>query len=332
VLALLGFILVRALDRVWGRIQLGGLRIPEGLATLLSALLITALGLGMVRLITANASGVAAAAPTYQARLLELIEKVDIDLPFWEAAEEEGTPTLVDRLANKIDVPSLARNLVSQLAGIVGNASLVLIYLFFLILERPFFEAKLRRIFPDDDRRQEMREILGRIDHDVSTYLGLKSFVSLLTALPSYVVLRWVGVDFAEFWGILIFVLNFIPNVGSLVATLLPSAIALVQFPTTGPFLTVAITVVVIQLAVANLIEPSLLGRRLNMSPLVVIVALVAWSLMWGIAGAFLCVPMTTIMIIVLANIRSTSWLAILLSRDGQIRHPDAPGGEAPYL
>ncbi|MEM9380125.1 MAG: AI-2E family transporter [Planctomycetota bacterium] len=371
VLATFAFLLVGALDRVWGRLRIGEHRLPKPLTTVLSALFITSVGLGMVQLVADNATLVARAAPGYQERLTELQDDFTDWIFFWEEDEDaaaapvdgeasegaaapavpvaeeppaveppdggpaggpageteratdEGTGPL-DILVEKINIAGLATSVASGLLGLVGNGALVLIYLFFLLLERPFFERKLRAMFPDPRRHDEVVALLDRIDHDVSAYIGLKTLVSLMTALPSYAILLWVGVDFAEFWALVIFVLNFIPNVGSAIATLLPSLIALVQFPTLGPFLRVLIGVLSVQLFVANVIEPSLLGRRLNMSPLVVIVALVGWSLLWGLPGAFLCVPMTNILLLVLANIRSTRWIGVLLSRDGHIAGSNA--------
>ncbi|MEM6568543.1 MAG: AI-2E family transporter, partial [Planctomycetota bacterium] len=315
VLATFAFLLVGALDRVWGRLRIGEHRLPKPIATVLSAAFITAVGLGMVQLVADNATLVAKAAPGYQARLTELQDDFADWIKFWEeepgdepdaadAAEggqeddseddpeaeeapqevveapDEDAPNglapgadtvpevgLLDRLVAKINVVGLATSLASGLASLVGNGALVLVYLFFLLLERPFFERKLRAMIPDERRRGEVVAMLGRIDRDVSAYIGLKTLVSLMTALPSYAILRWVGVDFAEFWALVIFILNFIPNIGSAIATLLPSLIALVQFPTMGPFLSVLLGVLAVQLFVANVIEPNVLSRRLNMSP-----------------------------------------------------------------
>ncbi len=371
VLASFAFLLVSALDRVWGHLRIGGRSVPKPLATVLSALFITALGLEMVQLISANAAGVARAAPAYNDRFNELqdnfvdwitfaesdeegdstavpgdeeppmeaglpeetdlAEEVDLaaetDLPEEANPAEETEPPestdILDRLIDQLNFTGMATGIASGLAGLVGNGALVLIYLFFLLLERPLFDRKLRAMVPDDNRRQEVTSILERIDHDVSAYLGLKTLISLMTAIPSYVILRWVGVDFAEFWAIVIFVLNFIPNVGSLIATVLPATIALVQFPDAGPFWRVAIGVTLIQAFVGNVVEPKILGRRLNMSPLVVIVALVGWSLLWGVPGAFLCVPMTNIILLILANLRSTRWIAVMLSNGGELTEFD---------
>lgn len=317
VLAAFAFILVQALDRLWGRVTVGGHRLPPIMTTFLSATFLTLVGASIINLVAANAGGVAAAAPGYQARLTDLVNQFESNVLGLEV--DPGATDLSDRFLKHLNVAGLATQLASGVANAVGNLSLVLVYLFFLLLERPFFERKMARIFEDTGTRSDALGILRRIDHDVSVYLGLKSLVSLLTALPAYGIMLWVGLDFAEFWALLIFGLNFIPNVGSLVATLLPSSIALVQFDTLRPFALVAFGITSVQLVVANLVEPNLLGRRLNMSPLLVITGLVGWSMLWGVPGAFLCVPMTNIALLILANVPSTRWIAVLLSRDGDL-------------
>jgi AI-2 transport protein TqsA len=141
-----------------------------------------------------------------------------------------------------------------------------------------------------------------------------------LTSLASWVLMYSVGLDFAAFWALLIFVLNFIPNIGSLVATIFPSLLALIQFDTLTPFLVILIGVGSIQMLVGNVLEPQLMGRSLNVSPLVIILSLVVWSFMWGIPGMFLAVPVTVIVMIVFYNFDSTRWIALLMSQDGRLR------------
>lgn len=320
VIALMMLAIVNALERAWGHLRIRGTRLPRSMTTALSALLIASIGVFLVELLVDNISGVISTAPSYQQRLEELSSHGREWLRL-------GDVDVLDRALTAFEPEALLRDLASGLAGVMGTTGLVIVYLVFLLMERGYFASKLAAAFPVVARRARIGELLRCIDHDVSVYLALKALVSLLTAALSYIVLRAVGLDFAEFWAVLIFAFNFIPNVGSLVATLLPSLIALLQFDTLHKFVIVAVGVTAIQLLVANLIEPNLLGRRLNMSPLVVMLALVGWSVLWGIPGAFLSVPMTAVVLIVLANIPSTRWIAVLLSQDGHVRSTAADGG-----
>ncbi len=154
-------------------------------------------------------------------------------------------------------------------------------------------------------------------------YFAIKLFVSALTALGSYAIMKIVGLDFAETWALLAFLLNFIPNIGSAVATILPSLVALVQFDTVGPFLIVAIGISAIQFCVGNFVEPPLMGRSLNLSPLVIILSLTFWAFVWGIVGMFLSVPIMVMVLIVCSHVPAWRPVAVLLSGDGRI-----PDGE----
>ena len=132
--------------------------------------------------------------------------------------------------------------------------------------------------------------------------------------------MRFVGLDFAEFWALLVFILNFIPTIGSIVATALPGLLGLVQFESWKPVLILLIGITAIQQSLGNFIEPNLMGITLNLSPLVVVMSLLLWGMLWGIVGMFLCVPITVILVIILGNFPSTQWVAVLLSKDGRIR------------
>ncbi len=141
----------------------------------------------------------------------------------------------------------------------------------------------------------------------------------MLTGASSYVILLVVGVDFAGFWGFIIFLLNYIPTIGSLLGILLPALLAVVQFATLGPVLAVLIGGGLTQFAIGNLVEPRLMGTSLNISPLVVLISLAVWGSIWGLAGMFLSVPLTMIAMIVFSYFRPTRPIAILISGNGDI-------------
>ena len=161
--------------------------------------------------------------------------------------------------------------------------------------------------------------MLSKINEDVKKYISIKMLTSSTTGILSYILLKIVGVDFAEFWALLIFLLNFIPTIGSIVATIFPSLITLVQFDTYNPFFAVFVGVTIIQLCVGSILEPRLMGNSLNLSPLIILLNLSLWGLIWGIPGMFLCVPVLVISMIVFSHIPATRPIAILLSRDGRI-------------
>jgi len=167
---------------------------------------------------------------------------------------------------------------------------------------------------------------IHRIDRDIRVYIRIKTTLAVATAAFAYTVMAWVGVDFAAFWAVMVFFFYYIPTVGSILAIAAPAVLALVQFDHLTPFLIVLLVFGTIRIVTANVIEPTIMGRTLNLSPLVVIVSLVVWGTIWGVVGMFLCVPIMVVALIVLAQFETTRPLAVLLSADGRIPEPQ---GEA---
>lgn len=313
VLAIFFWYLITSLSRAVQRLPVGGRTLPTWVSFPLALLVIALLAAGVVNITSRNITQVVKAAPSYEANLnLRVAEGFA-----WAGADE---PPNLDRLLEQVDLSGLIAGSARALAGLLGDAGLVVVYLFFLFIEAQFFDKKLDALFPRPERRQRAAAVLGRIGEEIRTYVGVKSAVSLLTAGLSYGVMLAVGLDYAEFWALLIFIFNFIPNIGSLTATLLPSLLALVQFPGWRPFAIVAGGVTAAQLLVANVVEPRVMSGSLNLSPLVIILSLVLWGTLWGVAGMFLCVPLMVVLMIVLANFPQTRPVAILLSRDGRLR------------
>lgn len=254
--------------------------------------------------------------PFYSENFRELASKIVAMLKLSEAPN-------VSEMVSNIKISPLLSTLLSSVSGMLGNIFLVLFYVLFMLLEQGTFTKKIRAIFPDSERRSSVMSILSHAQDDIQTYLWIKTLTSTLTGVASYFVLRWVGVDFAGFWAFTIFLLNFIPTIGSIVATLFPAVLALIQFDTLYPFILVLLGVGSVQLLVGNILEPKLMGKSLNVSPFVVLMSLTLWGSIWGIAGMFLSVPITVMLLIVFAHFERTRYIAILLSGDGSLKFTD---------
>jgi predicted PurR-regulated permease PerM len=192
----------------------------------------------------------------------------------------------------------------------------VLIYLIFLIAERVSLPGRLVRAF-GEARASEIMVVVETINRAVRDYIALKIFVSFLQGLLSFAVLAAFGVDFAGMWGVLIFLLNFIPYIGSFVAVSLPIVLSFLQYAEElwKPLL-ITLLLLLVQRVVDNFIEPRLTGRKLGLSPLIVLLSLAFWGWLWGIVGMILAVPLTVICKIILENIRDTKHLAALISNE----------------
>jgi predicted PurR-regulated permease PerM len=282
------------------------LALPIALVLILG--LAAAVGVGVGRNIAAIASHLG----DYEARLnLVLIEAQ-------AALGIEGPTPTVGNLIARLDPARVAAELGSGLQNFASDGIFVLIYLGFLFPAAALTPHKLDLIFPDPELRASAREVLARIRLSMERYLLVQTVVSVIITALTYATLLAIGLDNALFWSFLVFFLNYIPTIGSIVAAVLTTAVALVQFPTLGPVFATALGVSAWQFVIGNFLQPRMTGDSLNLSAVVVLLALAIWGAIWGIVGAFLAAPLTVMVMIVLAQFPATRWIAILLSADGK--------------
>lgn len=218
------------------------------------------------------------------------------------------------------NLAELISNALGVLTNLLGNSFMVILYLLFLILEENVIKLKFRAIYHDKSKREAALSVFRQIIKSVENYITLKTVVSFITGLASYFGLLILQIDFPIFWALLIFLLNYIPTIGSLIATLFPALMALMQYPD-QPVKSLLVLVIIgsIQVIVGNVIEPRVMGDNLNISPLVVILSLTLWGTLWGVLGMILSVPIMVVVIIVFSKIPSTRNLAIMMSSDGNV-------------
>lgn len=298
------------------RVRLRGLALPWWACLTMAILAMLGFLVLIADIITDNVRAVVEAAPRYQTRLETLL--VDV-----YGLLQMPPPENLGQLVAGVDLPGLVTSLGAGLTGLLGQAGIVLVYVGFLLVEQGRFEKKLAALFPDTTKRRRMERLFVRISERTRTYIAVKTVVSILTGAISYIVLRLLEVDFAAFWGLVIFLLNFIPTVGSILGVIFPALLTLMQFDTLTPFLIVTLGLGATQFVIGNIVEPQLMGQSLNLSPLVIILALFVWGAMWGVMGLFLGVPLTVVLVIVLAHFQRTRWVAILLSTDGKVIEGD---------
>lgn len=304
--------LINALAHAIGSVNLRGIHLPKFLTFVLAVVLILASLSWVIQLITDNVAHVIKQAPSYQANLEIRINTIYAMLGL------EQSPSVHELLKNA-NFSGLLQGLAKTVSGLAGSTGIIFVYLIFIILEQRTFESKIRALVPQAEQQTAVFRLMQRINRDIRTYLGIKVLTSAATGLLSYLVLEWVGVDSASFWAVLIFLLNFIPTIGSIIATAFPALLTLVQFETWTPFFVVAIVITAIQFCVGSILEPRLMGSKLNLSPLILLLSLSLWGSIWGIPGMFLCVPITVIIVIICSYFPQTRPLAVILSGDGSL-------------
>lgn len=313
VIAIVIWYLIIAMAGAFGKIMLNEKKaIPRWLAISFSLVAIFAIFWLLISLLNANLQSVVKAVPTYQVKFQALIEST------FEALNIDKSPTL-DTALESINLTSMVGGVANFAATMAGNIGMIFIYVLFLLAEYRTFNKKFSKIFNNKGQQKKVSDIVNKIDQDIKTYISIKSAASLLTAFLSYLVLISVGVDFPVFWALIIFLLNFIPTVGSIIAVIFPVLLTLIQFDTLGPFFIVFILLISIQVTIGNVLEPKLMGKSLNLSPLVIIISLVLWGNIWGITGMFLCVPIMAIINIVLAKFPRTRPWAVMFSATGRV-------------
>lgn len=264
--------------------------------------------------ITTNATAISAAIPRYaqnsdalQARLLHLLG-VD-ELPSWTQLSE--------RLLNLLDLTTL---MPAALATITNAGSVVLaaaLYAAFIVAELDGLPEKTRRALDRSEQAEHMLKVAQQINDRIGGYLAAKTLVNLILGLVSLVVLWLLGIDFPVFWALLIALLNYIPYIGSVIAVAFPVTISLVQFASFGHAALALIALMIPQMMVAYYVEPKFLGRSVNLSPFTVLLSLAIWSELWGMMGAILAIPLTAMVMIILDELPSVRFVAVLMSETG---------------
>jgi predicted PurR-regulated permease PerM len=247
----------------------------------------------------------AAAYPEYHTRMTELI-----------ATLTERLNLGFDPLAGINWGQNVGRFLVTLSGSLFAFASkliLVIIFLFFILLGKPFFKYKLRKTFPDE-RAVQLSHITLSITGQIRRYLSWQFVISFCTGCLVWLALSLIGVDFAVTWGALAFFLNFIPTVGSIAASIPPILLALIQFyPSLWPGVITFFSLLTIQLSIGNGIAPKVLGDQLNLSPVVILLSLLFWGWLWGIVGALLSIPITAAIKIVCENIEPLQPISVMM-------------------
>ena len=314
--------LIYTLKQTIKRGPLVGRLLPDWLCYILAFGLIVSITIVLVEIVINNAEALAAAWPNYENRLraitsngVTFLDQLGVLPDDFVGGMEELRSTGLSMINPVLrEVGAMARSL-------TANSVTILLYTVFMLLERGRIFRKINLLSVDAGQRDAVNETISDIAAMVRQYISVKTITNLITASASFAVMWALGVDFAGFWALLIFVLNYIPIVGAISAITLPVLLSLVQ-PETGGLrlaLTTLACLVAVEQTNSSLIEPRLIGRSLNLSPLVILLSLAVWGSIWGFAGALLAVPITVTVMIVLTQFESTRPIAILMSDSGDI-------------
>ncbi len=281
--------------------------LPSGAAVGVVILIVIGLNVLVAVMLGATVDQFNQALPGYQESLAEKTQA----LMAWLASHGvDVSKTGIEKVFNPGMAMGFVNTMIGSLAGVMSNALLIIFTVMMMLVEAEGFPRKLTLMRADSGEVAVQR--MSRIMESMNQYVGTKAFVSLITATLVWIGLKIVGLDFAILWAFLAFVLNFIPNIGSIMAAVPAVLLALLQL-NSGMALVVAGIYVAVNVGMGNIIEPMLMGKRVGLSTLFVFLSLIFWGWLFGPVGMLLSVPLTMVVKIIAEGSPQTQWLAIML-------------------
>ena len=316
VFSILVVYVVDGVTRLLFRLPLVERVVPLRVGYAVAAVAIIAVLAWIASLIAENIGSVVALAPSYSASLLNAIqqvaERIGIELvPTWATLRRE--------LLAQVNAQQLLGSTMASVSSIASTLVVVSLYVAFLLAEKRVLPAKIAGMASDPGQVEQIRKVVGHINARIGAYLALKALVSAIQGVATWAILAFLGVELAVFWAVLSGLLNFVPYIGSFLGVALPVAFATMQFADLGAVFAVLLALAASQFVIGFFLDPLLMGNSLNLSPFAILVSLAVWSALWGVAGAFLAVPITACMVLVFAEFDATRPVAVLLSRSGEV-------------
>jgi len=310
VIAIVLFSLTADAITAFSRLRIGSWKITNWLASMAAFTLIAVVLLTLSAIVISQVNTVVTTTLTYTDQAIAAIARLAaLFSPEAEAAVEASI--------RSIQVSSYVTTLAGQAGNLLSATTLVILFVGFLFAERLWFNTKLENLLHDRAQAQRVGRIIHSIVRRVNHYLLVKTGVSVATGVSVYVLMEAFGLEFAGPMAILTFVLNYIPSVGSIIATILLALVALIQVPEPATALLIFVVAGMVQFMLGSVIDPMLMGRALRVSSFGIIVSLSFWGAVWGIPGMFLAVPIMVAIMIVCSHIPAARPVAVLLSREG---------------
>jgi len=292
------------------RLTIGGWRITNWLASIVAFALIASVLLTLSGIILTQVNTVVTTTIAYTDQAVSAVARMFS----WMG---EDTEAAIAQSIRSIELSGYVRTAAGQAGNLLSAVTLVILFMGFLFAERIWFGTKLENLMEDKTRAERVSRIIRSIIRRVNRYLLVKTGVSAVTGAAVYGVMMGFGLEFAAAMGILTFVLNYLPSVGSIVATALVALVAYMQVTDPGFALLIFVLVGMLQFVLGSVIDPMLMGKTLRVSSFGIIISLAFWGVVWGVPGMFLAVPIMVAFMIVCSHIPGLRPVAILLSREG---------------
>ena len=311
VVALLLWFIVIEIRAFLTRLKIRNRSLPKFVLTLVSTVIVFFIFYMSIDIVITNINKLAANFDHYSENIIALLERIE---------KLVGIENLGENLqGQKQQIIKSAANAAASLASFIGSLLLVLFYVIFMLLEESNFNKKLDLMYGFSEGNSSFRNTWNRIYMLMHDYISIKILTSFITGFFSFFVLLYLGIELPALWAFIIFILNFIPSIGSIIATTFPVLFSYVQYADLKQTISVLVGILAIQIIVGNVLEPKLMGNKLNLSPLVVMIGLIFWGFIWGVMGMLLSVPIMASLMIIFSQFPNTKRLAIFLSQNGEI-------------
>jgi AI-2 transport protein TqsA len=306
-------------------------RIPQSITTIIDLLIIIGFFWALSTFIIDSFSRLGNELPLYQLKLNNIVKNTAISFGVSDPFFEEFN---IGQILSDLDYGGIASGLFSSTISLFSAGFFVLFFFIFVSSSHKHLIATIKnrylrsqskislklikkKMVKEDQRDINQLEVIRAerekrvektfkdITEQIQRYIATKFLISLLTGLVVGIVLWIFDIDFLIVWAVMAFFLNFIPNIGSIIAIILPTVMTLIQYESIGYTVLVAGIITFVQNIIGNLLEPKILGDKLGLNPLVILVSLLVWGYIWGIAGMFLSVPLTAVVKIIISNSNS---------------------------
>ncbi len=292
-------------------------KIPVGIAILLMVIIMLVTFTLMGTVVYTSVSSFVTEFPKYEEQFTEMFQDLIIQ-------SEIPVEQVTDYLKNKVNWLELARkfSLSKIISGTMGTfidflikLLLTVAFMIFIVLERTKLVKRIEKVITKDEAKHSTN-VVTKIEQSVKTYIVNKTFISLVTGLISMFFIAVLGIDFAVISGLLIFILNYIPNLGSIIASAFPIIICFVQYGFSWQLIAISIALISTQMIMGNFVEPKMMGTGLKLSPLFVLIALIFWFWVWGPVGMILAVPITSTFSLIIKEIPSLKIVSAFISSE----------------
>ena len=312
------FVLVVLVNSLVSFIQRGWRGAPRWAVSLVAAIVVIGAASAGILVMARGVSQIVAQGPALMMRLDQVAVGLGQSLHL-------ARPLHLDAITGQVSAGKIAGMILSSMQGFAAGLLLMIVYFGFILAGWRRIGRKIDYAAGSSKRAAAIKNVIDASAANIQTYMWVQTVTGAILTASAAIVMAAVGLNNVLFWTVIFFLLTFIPNIGITIGSIAPSLFALIQFPTVWQGLTIFGVTQVVATIVGNFVYPRMQAETQNIDPVVTLLSLSFWTVLWGLAGAFLAVPLTLMLMMVFAQFEGTRWVAAMLSNDGKPIFPKPP-------